>query len=118
MCTSPPSMPRGLSSATPRMVPLTVPTNSLPVPGLLIVTVTGVAVAPGYSGPTEGLLSATGLALAPVLLALASLLAGALNSVAGGGSFFTFPSLIAAGVPPIEANVSRRTAVSCSSSAT
>jgi len=39
-----------------------------------------------------------------VALFLAALLAGALNSVAGGGSFISFPALVLAGVPSIEAN--------------
>ncbi|MEI6428117.1 MAG: sulfite exporter TauE/SafE family protein [Pseudanabaena sp. ELA607] len=34
----------------------------------------------------------------------ASLLAGALNGVAGGGSFILFPALIFVGIPPIPAN--------------
>ena len=37
------------------------------------------------------------------LLALAAFAAGAMNAVAGGGSFFTFPALLFAGVPPIAA---------------
>ncbi|NJP05976.1 MAG: sulfite exporter TauE/SafE family protein [Chloroflexaceae bacterium] len=40
-----------------------------------------------------------------------ALLAGALNAVAGGGSFFTFPALIFAGVPPILANATNATAL-------
>ncbi len=36
----------------------------------------------------------------------AGLLAGAMNAVAGGGSFITFPALVYAGVPPILANTS------------
>jgi uncharacterized membrane protein YfcA len=39
-----------------------------------------------------------------VLLAAASGLAGALNSVAGGGTFITFPALLLAGVPAVAAN--------------
>src|SRR5258707_13525096 len=39
-----------------------------------------------------------------VLLFLAAVLGGALNSVAGGGSFITFPSLIFAGTGAIKAN--------------
>lgn len=39
----------------------------------------------------------------PLLLA-AAFLAGALNAVAGGGSFLTLPALVAAGVPPVAAN--------------
>ena len=34
----------------------------------------------------------------------AALLAGALNAIAGGGSFISFPALLVAGVPPIIAN--------------
>jgi uncharacterized protein len=52
----------------------------------------------------------------PVLIwamtGVAALLAGALNAVAGGGSFLTFPALVAAGVPPIAANATSAMAVS------
>jgi uncharacterized protein len=41
---------------------------------------------------------------ADVLLFLAAVLGQSLNAVAGGGSFVTFPSLLIAGVGPIEAN--------------
>jgi len=37
-------------------------------------------------------------------LFLAGLIGGMVNSIAGGGSFITFPALMAAGVPPIAAN--------------
>ena len=33
-------------------------------------------------------------------------LAGAMNAMAGGGTFFSFPALLAAGVPPVVANAS------------
>jgi hypothetical protein len=46
-----------------------------------------------------------------VLLGVAALLAGALNAVAGGGSFLTFPALIFAGVPPLVANATSTAAV-------
>jgi uncharacterized membrane protein YfcA len=36
----------------------------------------------------------------------AGLIGGALNSLAGGGSFIVFPALLAAGVPPVIANAS------------
>lgn len=39
-----------------------------------------------------------------VLLAVAAFLAGGINTIAGGGSFLTFPALIFVGVPPISAN--------------
>jgi uncharacterized protein len=42
---------------------------------------------------------------------LAAILAGALNSVAGGGSFITFPSLLLTGVPPIQANATNTAAL-------
>jgi len=39
-----------------------------------------------------------------LLLLTAAFLAGAMNAVAGGGSFLTLPALIYAGVPPVAAN--------------
>ncbi|HYV95459.1 MAG TPA: sulfite exporter TauE/SafE family protein, partial [Chitinophagales bacterium] len=39
-----------------------------------------------------------------ILLAAAAVLGSALNAVAGGGSFFTFPALIFTGVPVLNAN--------------
>jgi hypothetical protein len=44
-------------------------------------------------------------------LAGVALLGGAINSVAGGGSFLTFPTLIFAGVPAISANATNNTAM-------
>jgi uncharacterized membrane protein YfcA len=41
----------------------------------------------------------------------AAIVAGTLNSVAGGGSFLTFPSLIYAGVPPKSANATNTVAL-------
>lgn len=46
-----------------------------------------------------------------ILVAIAALLGGAINSVAGGGSFLTFPALILAGVPAIPANATNNTAM-------
>jgi uncharacterized membrane protein YfcA len=46
-----------------------------------------------------------------LLLAGAALVAGAMNAVAGGGSFFTFPALVFAGVPPLSANASSSVAL-------
>ena len=46
-----------------------------------------------------------------VLLAGAGLLAGAMNSVAGGGSFVTLAALVAAGIPPVTANASSTVAL-------
>lgn len=44
-------------------------------------------------------------------LALAGLLAGGLNAVAGGGSLVLFPALLAVGLPPLAANVTNTVAV-------
>ena len=41
-----------------------------------------------------------------LLLLVAGLLGGAVNSLAGGGSFIVFPALLLSGVPPILANAS------------
>jgi uncharacterized membrane protein YfcA len=46
-----------------------------------------------------------------LLLSLAAIAAGAINAVAGGGSFLTFPALIFAGVPPLVANATSTAAV-------
>jgi hypothetical protein len=46
-----------------------------------------------------------------ILLALAGLLAGTMNAVAGGGSFVTFPTLVYAGLPPIAANATSTVAL-------
>ena len=45
------------------------------------------------------------------VLMFAALLAGALNAVAGGGTFLTFPALVYVGVPPIPANATSTLAV-------
>src|SRR3546814_17501135 len=39
-----------------------------------------------------------------LLISAAGLLGGAINAIAGGGSFITFPALVLAGLPPIAAN--------------
>jgi uncharacterized membrane protein YfcA len=44
-------------------------------------------------------------------LFIAAILAGALNSVAGGGSFISFPTLLFTGVPPVNANATNTVAV-------
>lgn len=41
-----------------------------------------------------------------VIIGIAALAAGAVNSIAGGGTFFSFPALLAVGVPPVVANAS------------
>jgi uncharacterized membrane protein YfcA len=45
------------------------------------------------------------------LLFSVALVAGALNSVAGGGSFLSFPALVLTGVPPIQANATNTAAL-------
>ena len=49
--------------------------------------------------------------LSGLLLFFAAMLGGALNSVAGGGSFITFPALFFSGVPPIQANATSTVAL-------
>jgi uncharacterized membrane protein YfcA len=46
-----------------------------------------------------------------ILLFIAALIAGALNAVAGGGSFVAFPALVFVGIPPINANATNSCAV-------
>ncbi|WP_018349480.1 sulfite exporter TauE/SafE family protein [Longispora albida] len=46
----------------------------------------------------------------PLLLG-AGLAAGVVNAIAGGGSLITFPALLAAGLPPVAANVTNSIAV-------
>ena len=49
----------------------------------------------------------SGLSLFEIaLIGAAAFAAGAVNSVAGGGTFFSFPALLAIGVPPVVANAS------------
>lgn len=49
--------------------------------------------------------------LQALFLFVAALLAGALNSVAGGGSFISFPALVFVGVPEIPANATNTVAL-------
>ena len=44
--------------------------------------------------------------LEAVLIALAGVAAGAINTVVGSGTLITFPTLLAVGIPPVTANVS------------
>jgi hypothetical protein len=46
-----------------------------------------------------------------LLLMCAGALGGAANAIAGGGTFFTFPALLAAGVPPVSANATNSFAI-------
>ena len=46
-----------------------------------------------------------------IFLFVAGVLGGALNAVAGGGSFIAFPALMFAGVPPISANATNTVAL-------
>jgi len=45
------------------------------------------------------------------LLTTAGLLAGAMNAIAGGGSFVTFPAMVTAGLAPVVANASSTVAL-------
>ncbi|HEY4381320.1 MAG TPA: sulfite exporter TauE/SafE family protein [Acidobacteriaceae bacterium] len=52
------------------------------------------------------------IAHAPYLwLVAASLIAGVINAMAGGGSFISFPAMLAIGVPPIQANATNTVAL-------
>jgi uncharacterized membrane protein YfcA len=44
-------------------------------------------------------------------LILASFIAGVMNALAGGGSFVSFPAMLAVGVPPIQANATNTVAI-------
>lgn len=46
-----------------------------------------------------------------LLVGFAAFCAGAMNSMAGGGTFFSFPALLAVGVPPVVANASNSVAL-------
>ena len=46
-----------------------------------------------------------------LLIGAGGFAAGAANSVAGGGTFFSFPALLAVGVPPVMANASNSVAL-------
>lgn len=45
------------------------------------------------------------------LIAAGAFLAGGMNAIAGGGTFFSFPALLAAGVPPVTANATNTVAL-------
>ncbi len=45
------------------------------------------------------------------IIGLASVLAGLINALAGGGSLIVFPALIAIGIPPVAANVTHTVAL-------
>jgi uncharacterized membrane protein YfcA len=46
-----------------------------------------------------------------ILIITASMAAGAVNALAGGGTLITFPTLVALGIPPIAANVTNTVAL-------
>ena len=46
-----------------------------------------------------------------IILFFAALIAGAVNSVAGGGSFISFPTLLFVGIPPVNANATNTVAL-------
>jgi uncharacterized protein len=46
-----------------------------------------------------------------LLLILAGFAAGGMNALAGGGTFFSFPALLAAGLPPVTANATNAVAL-------
>ncbi len=46
-----------------------------------------------------------------IWLVIASFIAGVMNAMAGGGSFISFPAMLAMGVPPIQANATNTVAL-------
>ena len=46
-----------------------------------------------------------------LIIAAGAFMAGGMNAMAGGGTFFSFPALLAAGVPPVMANASNTVAL-------
>lgn len=46
-----------------------------------------------------------------LLVGVGAFAAGAMNAMAGGGTFFSFPAMLAAGVPPVMANASNTVAL-------
>lgn len=46
-----------------------------------------------------------------LLLLLAGFAGGTVNAIAGGATFFTFPAMLAVGIPPVVANASNATAL-------
>jgi uncharacterized membrane protein YfcA len=46
-----------------------------------------------------------------LLVAFGAFLAGGMNAMAGGGTFFSFPALLAVGIPPVTANASNTVAL-------
>src|ERR1700743_3855288 len=46
-----------------------------------------------------------------IWLAVAAFFGGALNAVAGGGSFLSFPALLFTGMPPVQANATNTVAL-------
>lgn len=50
-----------------------------------------------------------------ILLFVVAIWAGALNTIAGGGTFFTFPVLLLVGMPPIIANTTNKFAITFAS---
>jgi uncharacterized protein len=64
--------------------------------------------------PERGVLIGVALRLhlsQAIFLFLTAIIAGTLNAVAGGGTFISFPALLAAGVPAVEANATNTVAL-------
>lgn len=49
--------------------------------------------------------------LSVIWLVIASAIAGVMNAMAGGGSFISFPAMLAVGVPPVQANATNTVAL-------
>lgn len=91
-------------------------------PTILVLDACHDAIKPAHGtadvGRLPGILSVNFPAGAPVLdplvllaIGLVSMVAGAVNSIAGGGTLLTFPALVGLGVPPIVANATSTVAL-------
>jgi len=49
--------------------------------------------------------------LSLLIVAAGAFMAGGMNALAGGGTFFSFPALLAAGIRPVMANASNTVAL-------
>lgn len=61
--------------------------------------------------PLPAVMGDVAITPATLLLFMAAILGGALNAVAGGGTFLTFPALVFAGIPPVAANATSKVAL-------
>ena len=65
----------------------------------------------GCRTAASGRRSASMTALQAILLLAAGFAGGTVNAIAGGATFFTFPAMLAVGIPPVAANASNTVAL-------